>query len=125
MRIFIVSSKDKMLKDMSTRSQNKYVLFLLFENESFHSSFILSYRECKDRESRSGIKRSFSKVNMDKWKVCGIKMIIDQATFDLFYSTFCVASPSGLSLGMSCFAELIALSCKKGSPQLERASVTA
>ena len=29
MRIFIVSSKDKMLKDMSTRSQNKYVLFLL------------------------------------------------------------------------------------------------
>ena len=87
---------------MKTENANKYVLFLLSYNESFHSSYILSYREYKDRESRSGMDQVFIfKGEHGQIEVCGIKMIIDQATFDLFYSTFCVASPSGFSLRIS------------------------
>lgn len=48
----------------------------------------------------------------ERW-VCVIKMQIARATFELFYSTFCVtASPSGFSLGMSWFSEFFASSCR-------------
>ena len=98
MRIFIVSSKDKMLKDMSTRSQNKYVLFLL--SFKMKALVLIFYKAENFRTERKWIKDQVF-IFKGEWWVCGIKMQIARATFELFYSPFCVTSPSGFSLGMS------------------------